>query len=70
MDPDSDSEVKLLWPDGETSGYIKIDRLEYVGEGRHSSHRHTLAPCERRGWNCDVWCVIAAIVSRMACLNY
>jgi hypothetical protein len=55
MDPDSDSEVKLVWADGETSGYIKIDRLQHVGEGRHSSHGHTLAPCERRGWNCDVW---------------
>lgn len=55
MDPDSDSEVKLVWADGNTSGYIKIDRLEYVGEGRHSSHRHTLAPFERRGWFCDVW---------------
>ena len=27
VDPDSDSEVKLRWPDGETSSYIKVDRL-------------------------------------------
>ena len=27
MDPDSDNEVKLRWPDGATSGYIGVGRL-------------------------------------------
>lgn len=55
MDPDSDSEVKLKWSDGDTSSFVKIDRLLHVGQGKHPSHRHALAPIERSGWHCDVW---------------
>ena len=55
MDPDSDSEVKLKWANGEVSGYIKINRLTVVAGGKHASHPHNLAPSSRStGWRCDV----------------
>ena len=33
MDPDRDLEVKILMPNGETSSYISIRKLEYVSQG-------------------------------------
>lgn len=55
MNPDSDSEVKLKWANGETSSYVKIARLKLVAGGKHPSHSHNVAPNDdSRRWYCDV----------------
>ena len=55
MDPDSDSDVKLKWANGDVSGYVKVSRLKKVVGGKHASHSHDLAPNDRStGWYCDV----------------
>ena len=55
MNPDSDSEVKLKWANGEVSGYVKIHRLTMVAGGKHASHPHNVAPSSlSTGWVCDV----------------
>ena len=55
MDPDSDSEVKLKWANGEVSRYVKINLLTPVAGGKHTSHSHNLAPSNlSSGWICDV----------------
>ena len=55
MNPDSDSDVKLKWANGDVSGYVKISRLKKVVGGKHASHSHDLAPDDRSsGWVCDV----------------
>jgi hypothetical protein len=43
MNPDSDNEVKLRWPDGKTSSYTKVDRLT---QGR-PDHRQVVDGAER-----------------------
>ena len=55
MNPDSDSEVKLQWANGQVSHYVKISRLTMVVGGKHASHPHTLAPSNHpSSWICDV----------------